>query len=153
MPEFNNLNNLFNFIKEKIEESLKTDVAQTIKEVEREHVYKDVYSKYEPRRYERKMDDGGLSSIKNMDHDVKINGDSIELTITNKRTDEKTGKYIPYVVETGIGYDYTEPDYPNPPYTYQNPRPFTKETIKDLQQHKQHIMTLKRSLQKYMEVK
>ena len=52
-------------IKPVVNDALLTDVADTIKIVEREHIYDDVYTR-DPGRYTRRYDNGGLGDMDNM---------------------------------------------------------------------------------------
>lgn len=66
------------------------------------------------------------------------------LMFTNIREDKDTGKYIPRVIETGEGYDYTG----NPPYPYEYPRPFMGNIKQWLRDDKEHVKLMKEEVRK-----
>lgn len=136
MPTFNNLNDLLKHIKKNTQEVLETKVAENVKEKLIRHVESDIYS-YKPKKYVRHYEIGelGLGSPEN----VVIN--PIENGVEIVNITEHDGKYIPYVVETGVGYDYTGYGY-----EYENPRPFVKNTKEELERTGEHIEILKKEL-------
>lgn len=89
-------------------------------ETGKEHVQEDVYDAYDPKVYPRT---GQLKES----WVTENTQDGIVLYNTRRDGD----KYIPEVVETGIGYDYTGYGY-----AYESPRPFIKNTKKDLENSK-----------------
>lgn len=90
-----------------------------------------VYS-YQPKQYRRTYELYNKWEKENIDQGIKI---------YNDRRDGD--KYIPKVIETGEGYDYTGFGY-----EYEQPRPFISETVKELQNSKKHVEALKASLKR-----
>jgi len=86
-------------------------------ETGKERVQEDVYNVYEPKIYSRT---GQLKES----WVAENTQDGVVLYNTRRDGD----KYIPEVVETGIGYDYTGYGY-----AYESPRPFIKNTKRDLE--------------------
>ena len=120
--------------KRKIQNALENEVANTVIEEGRNQVQKTVYDVYpNPKKYDRT----GLLK-ESWSIEPRTNG----ITIKNTRTDDKTNKYIPPVIETGIGYEYTGYGY-----SYEKPRPFIQNTKKQIKQDGTHIKALKKGLQ------
>lgn len=63
--KFKGLDKALKVIQGKVNDALLHEVADTIKIVEREHIYDDVYSR-DPGRYVRRYDEGGLGDMNNM---------------------------------------------------------------------------------------
>lgn len=117
MPKFNNLKDLEKYINEQAKKALQNGkhVKNTVIETGKKHVDKDVYS-YQPKRYER-------TGLLRESWDVENTDDGI--AVFNTRTDGE--KYIPQVIETGIGYDYSGYGY-----EYEKPRPFISNMREEL---------------------
>lgn len=98
-------------------------------DVMRKHVQTDVYDTYTPAIYERS---GQLKE------DIQVETIENGIKIKPVRTDEATGKYIPAVIESGVGYDFSG--------SFEKPRPFVANTKAELQQSKQHVEVLKKAL-------
>lgn len=107
-----------------------TEVANAVIRVGQDSVQKYVYNAYKPKKYERTY------QLKNDWYKENV---SEGIKVFNDRRDGD--KYIPKVVETGVGYDYTGYGY-----GYEKPRPFIEETKKELKSNKQHLEALKKSL-------
>jgi glycyl-tRNA synthetase (class II) len=118
MPSFKNLKELEKYINEQAKKALQNGkhVKNTVIETGKKHVDKDVYSVYTPKIYER-------TGLLRESWDVENTDDGI--AVFNTRTDGE--KYIPEVIETGIGYDYTGYGY-----AYENPRPFISNAREEL---------------------
>lgn len=130
MPVIRNINELKKYINEQAKKALQNGkhVKNTVIETGKKHVDKDVYSVYTPKIYER-------TGLLKESWDVKNTDDGI--AVFNTRTDGE--KYIPQVIESGIGYDYTGYGY-----AYEKPRPFIAETHKELKDSN----TLKEAMKK-----
>lgn len=131
--QFKDLDSLYKYIEEEAENIIQNQVANKIIEVIQDHVQEDVYNQYKPKRYERTG---------------KLKKDIVKMNITKGVTiypnRMEDGKYIPDIIETGEGYKY--PDKYN--YGYGKPRPFVRETIKDLKQNEQHIKVFIQEIEK-----
>ncbi len=137
MPTFKNLNSLFKHIVRQASESLKDDVFIAVREVEREHINSDVYAVYTPKVYKRRKDRGGLISRDNIIGQML---NSKTLSVTNKTLKDDGSPNLAYRVEKGIPGGGTAP--------WQNPRPFTENTIGELKISKKHIKALQKGLKK-----
>lgn len=117
MPSFKNLKELEKYINEQAKKALQNGkhVKNTVIETGKKHVDEDVYS-YEPKRYER-------TGLLRESWDVENTDDGI--AVFNTRTDGE--KYIPEVIESGIGYDYSGYGY-----EYEKPRPFIANAREEL---------------------
>lgn len=137
MPTFKDLKSLNVYLQKQVQEVMEKEVSETVKDVMQEHIQKDVYDKYEPKRYQRLEHNGGLIDRDNIESRPIRNGIEVENVTYHD------GKYIPLVIETGEGYTYEGYGY-----AYEKPRPFIAETKKDLNKNKQHVQTLKKGLKK-----
>lgn len=136
LPEFSSLKQLEAAINKKIANALKNEVATTVKKVMREKVYDEVYSVYNPKVYDRQMDDGGLSDIDNMESNM-INDNT--LTVENIRHDGN--RNVAQIVESGEGYLYD--------FEYNGvARPFTEATREELKNTNEHIYSLFKGLKR-----
>ena len=131
-------------------------VAPVIKEVQSEQVEKKVYDAYpNPKQYDRRRDDGGLSSVDNMIHDITdVNGGImlriVNMTMSNPDFLPDNGKspfYIAGVVSQGHGYGNNYYDYPYDS-RFTNPRDFIQATRDELARSGKHILAFKEGLRK-----
>lgn len=120
MPSFKNLKELEKYINEQAKKALQNGkhVKNTVIETGKKHVDEDVYSYsvYTPKIYKR-------TGLLRESWDVENTDDGI--AVFNTRTDGE--KYIPKVIETGIGYNYTGYGY-----AYEKPRPFIANAREEL---------------------
>lgn len=133
-------------LEDKINDVLRKDAYRAVQEVERMHVYEDVYSAYGPPRiYKRRGESGGLADMGNM---ILQPGD-MEITVTNQTVFNNAYDYrgpMPFIpppnygnelallVERGNGgggHIYNYP-YPTAPGDFLPPRPFIQNTYKEL---------------------
>ena len=142
MPTFSSLKEMEKYIQDKINQSLKDDVAPVVKEIMSAEVQNTVYSVYEPKRYERRYDNGGLMSENNMKA-IPIKDGVIAISNETPFNGKNySGKSLTEVVVTGEGYTY---DYP---YEYNQPRDFIEATREDLIQTQAHTKALINGLKK-----
>jgi hypothetical protein len=119
MTVIRNINELKKYINEQAKKALQNGkhVKNTVIETGKKHVDKDVYEAYpNPKQYDR-------TGLLRESWDVENTDDGI--AVFNTRTDGD--KYIPEVIETGIGYDYTGYGY-----DYEKPRPFISNAREEL---------------------
>ena len=90
-----------------IQQSMEGVVADMAKAALKQAVYERVYDVYSPVRYERKMDQGGLSDTENME--ARYDPATMTLEVEDVRRDEDTGRLVAPVVESGRGYKYSSP--------------------------------------------
>lgn len=114
-----------------IEKAMKEEVAVVIVKEAKNKVDEMVYS-YKPKIYER------TGELRDSWETVQIDNG---ILVRNTREDE--GKYIPQVIETGDGYDYTGYGY-----EYEEPRPFIEATREEIVSKGKHIKALKKGLKK-----
>lgn len=148
----NNLKELEAELKKRIQNVLVNEVSDVAKDNMQEHIVSDVYNKYDPVIYARRMNNGGLLDRNNIVSDLK--GD-LKLSVKNVtlgdkyysiREYSKSGGYtskpmisqnynkpIAEVIETGQGYDVKGWEY------YGVPRPFMRNTYEDLRDN--HCIT------------
>ena len=145
MATIDSLDKLFAHIQKQVTDALQTDVAEDTVELMKEHIQTDVYDKYEPTQYVRRMEDGGLIDddnylIEDIDNGVKITN----ITRDNGyATPSDPDRLVTPIVESGVGYTWRKSKiYQMQPY----PRPFVRNTAKDLEEGK-----LKESMKKALE--
>ena len=63
---FNNLNDLFKYIENQLQDTMKNDVSEMAKDRMSQSVNKSVYSVYSPEYYKRRMEMEGLSDTDNI---------------------------------------------------------------------------------------
>lgn len=151
-------------IQSAINNTLENEVFEEVKETELRHIQTDVYGVYKPKDYFRRgantgmldpnniviMDESGNSSVSNGNLSV------VNITPPKAYTPDgeaSINKDLPELIEyghedyldktpTGRGYDY--------PFgkdtAFLEPRPFTENTIDELQTTKAHIVALKKGL-------
>lgn len=134
MKVYKDVNALLRGIQKDIGETLKSTVAKEVKSVMKDEIEKEVYIKYNPRKYKREMDDGGLTDEDNINVQLI---DETTLVVESSRYDGT--RNVSEIVETGKGYMY------NFPYAGV-PRPFTESTIERIQSEEIHMRTLKDGL-------
>ena len=129
---FNNLNQLFNYIDDQIQDTMRKEVADTVKDNMAEAVHTSVYSVYSPEYYNRRMNNGGLSDTHNMEVTEIQNGISIHDTasLDNGRSDYNLDDII---VNHGV-------------LGYPQGRDFYSETWERLEKNKEHTNALKQGL-------
>ena len=98
-----------------IQNAMETEVADGAKDAIAEAVQTEVYDKYpHPALYIRAGPYGGLQDVYEMD--AVYDAPARTLTVTDVRADEKTGRLVAPVVESGRGYKWPPKDV--------GPRPF-----------------------------
>lgn len=151
MSGFNNTSDLYKTIMGKVNNSLKNEVAEKVKEVQSDSIQKVVYEVYSPKMYKRRGNSKGLSDIKNMKENLVID-DSLnvtELKISNETPFNGENEYsssLARVVVTGVGYNYFPPNDDDAAYLH--PRDFVQDTELTLIDNKDHVKALKESLKK-----
>jgi hypothetical protein len=145
MPSFRNVKDLEQYIMKQVADSLDKDVAEKTKQLMSDNVDSEVYRKYpNPVMYEARMNDGGLSDVRNMNHFVVDYQNSKVLFVTNETMSNeeylpegKTPFQIAGVVEFGHNAGYGEYDYVyDENAKYLQPRRFLQKTREDLKEEK-----------------
>lgn len=105
-----------------------------------------VYAAYTPEQYDRRMDDSGLSDVRNMVvSDYGIRDGNVFLTFENltEGVDNMKGKFIGDMIEYGI-----KDLWNNPNGEWSEPRPFSEETANRLRENPTELLNaLRKSLQ------
>jgi hypothetical protein len=140
MPEFSDLSQLEKYLNEKINNALRTEVADEARSVMQEHVMSDVYDKYTP-----SPPPEGYVRTGNLYKDILTQMiDDNTLSIEDLAKDEETGRLVAPIIESGVGYTWKDSRiYNMQPF----PRPFVENTAKDLENGKAKLalaMGLKR---------
>ena len=163
----NNLKELETELRKRIQNALTNEVNDVVKDVMQDHIISDVYDKYDPVMYARKMNNGGLLDRNNIVSDFK---GALRLSVKNitlgdkyygLHTYNKSGGYtstpmisknynkpITEVIETGQGYDVEGWEYDGVP------RPFMRNSCEDLRDNHYHTIAMKNGLKRQgLEVK
>lgn len=98
------LDKLFAELQKRINVAQTTDVAATVREEMIDQIEQEVYSVYDPKIYERKKDNGGLTDDDNIDSYMT---NATTLVVESNRFDGS--KNVGEVVVTGEGYNYGFP--------------------------------------------
>jgi hypothetical protein len=153
MPKsFNSKEALMAELTKIVSESMQKEVFEEVAATEQFNIIQTVYQAYpNPSVYERRGTSGGLLDIENIEKDMV---DPLTMSVQNTtppnpyaRDGASTDKDLPELIEYGHGYKGYQYDYPGYP-EYTTPRPFTANTIKDLEQSGAHIEAMKRGLRK-----
>lgn len=139
MAQFKNLTELQRYLEQNTMEILANsmDVERILANTMSQAVIDVVYTHYEPEVYERRMDDEGLSDIRNMSVvDWGITNKSAYLIFENltEGNDSQAGKYITDMIENGIENMW------NKTGVWSEPRPFVEETIRRLKENPQELV-------------
>jgi hypothetical protein len=159
MATFNTIKQLEAYINRQMRDVLKTEVAEKIKEVEQRNIQDEVYEGYvtqntagEPWKYQRRRTNGGLQDKKNMKSNVKIlgTGQGVELNVENVTKGKDDNFRLDTLIEYGDGTDGKEYTYKenrdNTADQYLQGRPFTQETVKELELTNEHVHAFKNGL-------
>ncbi len=144
-------------INQKAQSALKSEVFEEVRDVYQKHIDSDVYDAYSPHQYQRRDMGGGLIADDNIVGNV--NGNTLEVKDIASLNDfnfngeiishSSSGTELAEIIEYGSAYSGNAPylfdgDMSGQPWAV--PRPFTENTIKDLQSNKQHIKALRQGL-------
>ena len=141
----NNFKELEALLLKKVTNAMKETLSPAVKQMESDNVDEFVYSAYTPEVYERRMNEGGLSDVRNMVDTIEVNGNSIELTVDNKTKSNpdfmpRYGNSHEIASEVEFGYGY---DYGGFGEAFEEERPFIRETINELKYGKAKELMLK----------
>jgi len=148
MPKFDSIKQLEAYLLLKVQKAMSTTVALEVKQLESENV-KEVVYEYTPKEYMRREDNGGLSDINNMSHDVISGGNMVVLSVDNNTMSNPD--YNPHgkppfelagLIEYGDGNGYGEYDYYGSS-DYLKPRKFIEKTKQDLESGKARDILIK----------
>lgn len=151
MPTLKNMADLEKYLKAKINKSLQKEVFKKVKEVEQKNIDETVYDSYAPSVYIRRDMQGGLIADENIIGTV--DSKTSTLSVINKtpanpdaRDGATTDKNLSELIEFGHGYKNYGYDYGRES-AFVYPRPFTKNTIKELEKNRAHVKAMKDGLE------
>ena len=124
---YDDIDELLNDIRSDIEETLKDDVFDEVREIELEHIERDVLSAYTPKIYERRTS-GGIDDPKNIVgyvKDMQLSVDNITQFNTGYGTKHR-GTGLAQLINDGDSFNGYFYDYPG---EFNQPRPFIDNTI------------------------
>lgn len=153
MPDFKNMKELAAYLNKQIAFVMEDEVAEKVKDVQQRNIQEQVYEAYTPFQYSRRRwSNGGLGDRESMEVDVVETGNGVELTVTNRAKGQDDNFEIAELVEYGDGYNGKEYTYKrnrnNTQNQYLEPRPFTAETVSELQMNNEHVTAFKEGLRK-----
>lgn len=145
MADFTSLEALFASLQQDINESLVKDVVPVVEETMQAEVQNTVYSVYQPKMYDRRLNDGGLLDMGNY-HSKLIEDGTVTITndtpINEIYGGDDSMSLTEQIIE-GKGYIYGDGTEP-----YAQPRDFMEATREDLRQTNAHVEALKAGLSK-----
>lgn len=154
MATFNSFEALMNSVKKNIIPDVQeNEVLETVKEVYKEHIERDVYNAYTPKKYERRNQNGGLSDENNITGEVV--GNTLEVMNIGEPNKSLFGtefnssfqtQFASWIEHGEAGNTFNGVFSSEP---WANPRHFTENTIKDLRQSKKHITALKKGFTRH----
>lgn len=148
-------NALIQSVVKQVDETVKKDVFPVVKEVYQKHIQAEVYDAYSPVTYQRRGSDGGLIDSDNIVGKYKDR--VLEVRNIAKPNESIAQPKTPYSpaydtqfaawIERGKAYTGDAKKYLFGPRDHSDeswalPRPFTKETVKDLSVNQQHKKAL-----------
>lgn len=130
---FKNINNLLKHIEKQVQDTMTNEVADTVKDNMAEAIQTSVYDVYSPQYYNRRMNNGGLSDVHNLEVSEIQNGIAVHdaAPLDNGRKDYN----LDDIIVNGLG---------NQPFE----RDFYSETVERLQKNQEHTEALKQGLKK-----
>lgn len=134
IPTFDNLKDMEKYLKNVAKEAMVKGkaVKETVIDTGKRHVQEDVYDVYTPKSYERSGE---------LKENWKVEETADGIAVYNDRRDGD--KYIPEVIETGVGYDYTGYGY-----EYEKPRPFIENMRIELSSENKLANSLKKDMKR-----
>lgn len=129
MPTFSNLHQLEEYVKKQVEDVIRHEVFEVVRDEWLETQWDRVYLDYEPNKYKRREDNGGLNDPKNIEMKEYVSKDLTSFVMENVAKgagwDEWSGKLINDMIE-GSSLFAGDPARNMPA------RPYTQETVDDL---------------------
>jgi len=152
IKSFKNLKELESYIQQQLNETLKDEVFEEVRDTIQKHIDSDVYDVYSPTVYNRRETSGGLIADENIVgetisdgmieiKDIASPSKSIKGTTYDNSNPTMFSRWIndglvPNIFNNKDGYPWTEP------------RPFMDNAREDLSNNNQHFEALKRGLKK-----
>lgn len=131
------LNKFIKKLEQDIQNTLATEVFDTVVDIQSQEIQNKVYDVYSPYRYERRGAQGGLLDARNNIATFSNTGSRIEMIIQNTTKGKNNGEYITPLIVGGDGYKAMEYDFKrNRDGTqdkYLKPRDFISTTMQRIQ--------------------
>lgn len=143
---YDDIDELLNDIRSDIEETLKDDVFDEVREIELEHIERDVLSAYTPKIYERRTS-GGIDDPKNIVgyvKDMQLSVDNITQFNTGYGTKHR-GTGLAQLINDGDSFNGYFYDYPG---EFNQPRPFIDNTIIEVEKTDRVESALEKGMRK-----
>ena len=133
---FKNLNQLFARLEQDIQDTLREDVADCVKDEMQFEIDMNVYNAYSPLYYKRRGYNGGLIAKENMESKVEGNTLTVkDIAPLNKSDSSNSNWELDEIIVNGYG---------NQPF----PRDFYFDTKERLEEHGYHTEALKKGMRK-----
>ncbi|MBD5589195.1 hypothetical protein [Clostridium botulinum] len=148
--DFNSLEELYRYAKVAHEETAINETQEAIKEVESKVIDEVVYSVYEPKKYIRRYQGGGLGDTKNMVVKTVKHGNTIDINLTNETpiNPPDDGFVRNYRLDVAVTKGGMMPyyEYGDEGEEYVKPRPFNEKTEERLHITKEHEKAYKNAM-------
>lgn len=132
--KYNNLNDLFRHIESDIQDTLREEVADCVKDEMEFEIQMNVYNAYSPLYYKRREYNGGLIAKENMES--KVEGNTLTVKdIAPLNGNSKSDWELDEIIVNGYG---------NMPF----PRDFYSDCKERLEEHGYHTEALKKGMRK-----
>lgn len=143
---YDDIDELLNDIRSDIEETLKDEVFDEVRDIELEYIEHDVLSVYTPKIYERRTA-GGIDDPKNIVgyvKDMQLSVDNITQFDTGYGTKHR-GTGLAQLINEGDSFNGYFYDYPG---EFNQPRPFLDHTILEVEQSNRVENALEKGMRK-----
>lgn len=151
MATFKSIDDLMKYIQTAVTDSLQNETKEAVREEYKARINEDVYKSYTPSIYPRRGENGGLLADENIIGEM-LDGNTLsvrDVAVPNvSLTDPKT----PYTPDNDTRFAswIEEGNVPNifndGNYAWMEPRPFTQNTINELERNKAHVEAMKKGL-------
>lgn len=128
---FKNLDDLMKHIEKDVQDALKHEVAEEVKETMSQAVQTSVYDVYDPFVYTRRFNNGGLMSTSNMNS--RVDGNTLTVANETPLDNGRTDYSLTDIIVNGLGRQ---------PFS----RNFISQTEENLDITKNHVWAMKQGL-------
>lgn len=148
---FDNLDDLFDYIQEQIDDTLQDEVFEEVRDVMQDNIKTHVYKAYSPEEYKRRKKRGGLIADENIKGEIESSGVLVVYNTTPFNQAYATlnkGNELIGLIEYGHGWNNYFYDYPKEGEVYMKPRKPIANTIGELRKTDALMNALEKGLKK-----
>lgn len=136
------------YLKETIDDCLKNEVAETVKDELQTGMSEVVYSAGEPKKYPRRYySDGGLGDRETMKHELVASGELVVIPDAERNVEYNSYPGYGYDTSHSLAWNIVK-GYGDKNKWYNQPRDFIQQTIENMQKTKSHVDCMKDALKK-----